>query len=111
MKFPGYWVSMTADKVCIDMTTFDETELDPDHDWKQAWQNQDAESPVKGYVGFADAIKCASVFLAKAENRVLSPAELDRISVFEPEWQGERCEIHSISQLLTQKTAASTSQS
>ncbi len=51
MKLPGYWVAVTDGSVTITQTTFDETDLDPATDWKEAWQNQDADGPAKGYVG------------------------------------------------------------
>ena len=39
MKFPGYWVSVDSGKAVLERTVFDETELDPATNWKEAWQN------------------------------------------------------------------------
>ena len=69
MKFPGYWVSHTGNKVVIEKTTFDETELDPASNWKQAWQNQTIENPSKGYVDLDAAMAYAASILAKTQGQ------------------------------------------
>lgn len=100
MKFPGYWVSIDADKMILTQTTFDETELDPMTDWKQAWQNQDEKSLVKGYVELSDGLMSAATHLAMMAGQTLSCADLDQVVLFEPVWQDIRCEISSLSCLL-----------
>ena len=100
MNFPGYWVSTGEGKVLLERTTFDETELDPATNWKQAWQNQDVESQVKGYVELETALISAATSLARASGLTLSQADLDQAIRFEPVWQSDRCEIKSLSHLL-----------
>lgn len=101
MKFPGYWVSMGEGKVMLERTTFDETELDPATNWKQAWQNQAVESQVKGYVEFEAALISAATSLARASGLDLSQADLQQVARFQPAWQSDRYEIRSLSHLLS----------
>lgn len=54
VKFPGFWVSMDAGKVVLQKFTFDETELDPTTQWKQAWQNQNEKGQTKGDLDESD---------------------------------------------------------
>ncbi len=56
MKFPGYWVTLSAEGAKIEKSVFDETDLDPATGWKEAWQNQDALSTVKGFVDLETAL-------------------------------------------------------
>lgn len=100
MKFPGYWVSMGEGKILLERTTFDETELDPATNWKQAWQNQAVESQVKGYVELEAALISAATSLARASGLTLSKADLQQAARFEPVWRSDRCEIKSLSHLL-----------
>jgi hypothetical protein len=100
MKFPGYWVSTGEGRVFLDRATFDETELDPATNWKQAWQNQAAESQVKGYVEFEAALISAATSLARASGLTLSQTDIQQVACFEPVWQSDRCEIKSLSHLL-----------
>ncbi len=65
MKFPGYWVSTTDDGATIQRTTFDETELDPATNWKEAWQNQD-KGTSRGFVELKDAL----VFIEAACSKI-----------------------------------------
>jgi hypothetical protein len=55
MKMPGYWVSKTDEGVSLTQTVFDETELDPATQWREAYQNQDPDVPVRGYVAIEAA--------------------------------------------------------
>jgi hypothetical protein len=64
MRFPGYWVSSDSGRVVLEKTVFDETELDPATNWKQAWQNQDAEALHKGYVDLDAALAFAAQVLS-----------------------------------------------
>lgn len=57
MQFPGYWVTLNADGAKIEKTVFDETDLNPATDWKEAWQNQDQGAPVKGFVDMEAALQ------------------------------------------------------
>lgn len=64
MQFPGYWVSIANDgKVSIARTCFDETELDPATDWKEAWQNQERDGLTKGFINLDQALACAASYL------------------------------------------------
>jgi len=103
MKFSGYWVSADHAKVTLDRTTFDETDLDPATNWKQAWQNQETTTSTKGFVELTDALLCAAQALASASGNSLSQSDAAQASNFEPEWVNDRCEIHSLSQLLDLK--------
>lgn len=103
MKFSGYWVSADHTKVTLERTTFDETDLDPATNWKHAWQNQDTTTSTKGFVELTDALLCAAQALASASGNSLSQSDADQASKFEPEWVNDRCEIHSLSQLLDSK--------
>jgi len=66
MKMPGYWVSKTDEGVSLTQTVFDETDLDPATQWREAYQNQDPDVPVRGYVAFEAALACARQLLPEA---------------------------------------------
>ena len=100
MKFPGYWVFVDSGKAVLERTVFDETELDPATNWKQALQNQDGEARCKGYVDLEAALAFAAQMLSAAEGRTLGEADSERATRFEPTWVGDRCEIRSLSCLL-----------
>jgi hypothetical protein len=100
MKFTGYWVSVHSGKVFLERSVFDETELDPATNWKQAWQNQDSAAPAKGYVELSAALAHAAQVLAAAEGRNLSQLESELASQFDPTWVEDRSEIQSLSSLL-----------
>lgn len=100
MKFPGYWVSVQQAKVVLERTTFDETDLDPETNWKQTWQNQDGKALCKGYVELGEALIFAAQALAAAEGRAISHSESELASRFNPSWVGDCCEIQSLSWLL-----------
>jgi hypothetical protein len=100
MKFPGYWVSVDSGKVVLERTVFDETELDPATNWKQAWQNQDGKARCKGYVDLAAALTYAAQVLAADEGRSFCQSEIELASRFDPTWVGDRCEIQSLSSML-----------
>jgi hypothetical protein len=100
MKFPGYWVSVDSGRAVLERTAFDETELDPATNWKQAWQNQDGEARWRGYVDLEAALSFAAQMLSAAEGRTLGQAEEELAARFDPNWEGDRCEIRSLSCLL-----------
>lgn len=100
MKFPGYWVSMSSGKALLERTTFDETDLDPATNWKQAWQNEDESSTCNGFVELREALIFVAKLLSTAEGRTLSQEKIEKIVLFEPKWINDSCKIQSISELL-----------
>jgi len=104
MKFSGYWVLTDAGKVVLKRATFDETELNPATNWKQAWQNQEEEGLAKGYVDLDAALISAATSLARSDGRTLSSEEINQVTRFYPAWRGDRCEIQSLSQLFHSNT-------
>lgn len=86
--------------VSIEKTAFDETELDPASNWKQAWQNQQVDSTIMGYIDLDTALGYAASLLASAAGRTLGQAEMNKVVQFSPDWQGSLCNIHSLSELL-----------
>ena len=99
MKFSGYWVCMDAGKVTLRRTAFDESELDPATQWKQAWQNQDDKGEAKGFVDLGDAQVCAATQLARVAGQTLTQMDLEQVRRHAPDWQDERCEFPSLAQL------------
>lgn len=91
---------MGEGKVLLERATFDETELDPATNWKQVWQNQAAESQVKGYVELETALISAATSLARSSGLTLSQADLQQAACFDPVWQSDRYEIQSLSHIL-----------
>ncbi len=100
MKFSGYWVSLSSGKALLECTTFDETDLDPATNWKQAWQNEDETSTCNGFIELREALIFAAKLLSTAEGRTLSQVEIEKIVLFQPEWNNDACQIQSIFQLL-----------
>jgi hypothetical protein len=101
MQFPGYWVVLKdAGGVSLISATFDETELDPATNWKQAWQNESDEFGAKGYVGLEMALSFSAETLAAQAGHPLRSADLARALQFTPVWTDDRCEIASLSQLI-----------
>ena len=100
MKFRGYWVLVDSGKAVLERTVFDETELDPATNWKQAWQNQDGEARCKGYVDLKAALSFAAQMLSVAEGRPRGQQNMELATQFDPNWVGDRCEIQSLSCLL-----------
>jgi hypothetical protein len=100
MRFSGYWVSVVKGNALFERTTFDDTELDPETNWKQAWQNQEAESQHKGYLDLDAALISAALYLAKAAGVTLTQADLEQAIRFDPVWQNDRCEIQSLAELM-----------
>lgn len=52
MRFPGYWIDGQGDDVTLQFALFDDTELTPESDWKQSYQNDDEGLPW----GFVDPL-------------------------------------------------------
>ena len=79
MQFTGYWVSLNGTSVTIDQAIFDETELTPESNWKEAWQNIDSDAGVWGYVEFKSAIQQAAYLVAKLNNIDLSEININEL--------------------------------
>lgn len=45
MIFPGYWVDGRGSDVTVQTAEFDDTDLSPASDWKEAHQNVDPDAP------------------------------------------------------------------
>ncbi len=101
MQFPGYWVILNDDgSVSLRSAVFDETELDPATNWKEAWQNQSEDVGYKGFVGLEPALAFVAKALAAKAGATLSDADLERAMRFEPNWNGDRCDIPSLAHFL-----------
>lgn len=96
MRFGGVWVSLQDGKVVLQQTSFDDTELDPASQWKQAWQNQDPTGTSRGFVDLDDALACAESMLSRLAAPVATgstaPAHI-------PRFVEGRCEIGSLEEL------------
>lgn len=68
MKMPGYWVEQTGEGVSLTRTVFDETDLDPATGWKEAWQNQDPQVTVRGYLAIEAALAHGRGLLPQAQS-------------------------------------------
>ncbi len=99
MQFPGYWVTEDNGKVVIHTTIFDETELDPATDWKEAWQNQDADSPAKGFVEAGKATAHAARLIARNQGRDISDVEILALQSAPSIFRKGSCELGSLDDL------------
>lgn len=99
MQFPGYWVFREENKVIIITHVFDETELDPDTGWKEAWQNRDPGGDCKGFVENRAAVSYAAKTLAKLEGKALSAQDLEQIWHHELQLVDGRGEFSSVSEM------------
>jgi hypothetical protein len=97
MQFPGYWVEDTDGKVIIHTAIFDETELDPKTDWKEAWQNQDASSPVKGFMETGKDLAHAARLIARNQGRDISDVEILTLQSAPALFKDGQCELNRIS--------------
>ena len=79
MQFPGYWVANKDTYITIDHTIFDETELTPESNWKEAWQNVDSEAGIWGYVDIKSAIKQAAKLVAEINKTYLTEIEIETL--------------------------------
>ena len=107
MRYPGYRVSAESGRALLVRTTFDETDLDPATNWKQAWQNQNRAALSRGYVELEDALVFAAQMLASTEGKSLDLSEAVQAGLFRPEWIKDRCEIESLSHLLGENLSRS----
>lgn len=79
MKFSGYLVSDKDAYITLDHSTFDETELTPESNWKEAWQNIDSDAGVWGYVEIQAAIRQAAKLIAEINKTNLTEIEIDTL--------------------------------
>jgi len=93
MQFPGYWVKDTNGKVIVQAATFDETELDPQTNWKEAWQNQDPASTIKGFVETSKALAYAGRLIARNQGHEISDEELLALQNAPSLFQDGKCEL------------------
>lgn len=95
MQFPGYWVEDDIGKVIIRTATFDETELDPQSNWKEAWQNQDSGSSIKGFVETGKALTHAARLIARNQRQEISDAEILALQSVAPLFQDGKSELQN----------------
>ena len=100
MKFPGWWVIGEGDDVQMVMTSFDDTELDPATDWKEAWQNREEGALVKGFVMNEPALAFAAQCLAAREGRALSGDEKRQAMRAASVLTGEDLKFRTLAELL-----------
>ena len=79
MQLFGYWVTYKDTYITIDHATFDETELTPESNWKEAWQNIDSDAGVWGYVEIQAAIRQAAKLIAEINKIKLTDIEIDTL--------------------------------
>ena len=99
MRFSGYWVYEDDGQVVLKRADFDDTELDPDTDWQQAWQNQDPASAAKGYLRESDALACAALLLAHGQAVALSDGDIAEIQAGPALFSDGQCRIGSLDEL------------
>ncbi len=96
MQFPGYWVKNTSGKVIVQAATFDETELDPQTNWKEAWQNQDPASTTKGFVETSKALAYAGRLIARNQGHEISDEEILALQSAPPLFQDGKCKLQNL---------------
>lgn len=96
MQFPGYWVSEDNGKIVFQATAFDETELDPATDWKEAWQNQDEAALIKGFVKLPDALSHAAHLIAQMQGLDLSDAQINAMMETPQLFKNGKCELRGM---------------
>ena len=99
MKFDGFWVFEADGKVVLESSVFDDTELDPATHWTEAWQNQDADAPAKGFVGMAPAVAHAARLLARSQSAEISDEQIASIQHTASIFQGGRCAVSNLEDL------------
>lgn len=96
MQFSGYWVEDDNGKVIIRRATFDETELDPQTNWKEAWQNQDSGSSIKGFIETGKALTHAAKLIARNQGHEISDREILAMQSALPLFQDGVCELQNL---------------
>ena len=79
MQFSGYLITYKDIYITLDHYTFDETELTPESNWKEAWQNIDSDAGVWGYVEIQAAIRQAAKLIAEINKIKLTDIEIDTL--------------------------------
>jgi hypothetical protein len=79
MQFSGYLITDKDIYITLDHYTFDETELTPESNWKEAWQNIDSDAGVWGYVEIQAAIRQAAKLIAEINKIKLTDIEIDTL--------------------------------
>ena len=79
MQFSGYLITDKDIYITLDHATFDETELTPESNWKEAWQNIDSDAGVWGYVEIQAAIRQAAKLIAEINKIKLTDIEIDTL--------------------------------
>ena len=79
MQFSGYLITDKDIYITLDHATFDETELTPESNWKEAWQNIDSDAGVWGYVEIQAAIRQAAKLIAEINKTNLTDIEIDTL--------------------------------
>ena len=82
MQFPGYWVDGEGSNVTVERSVFDDTELSPESDWKEAYQNADPSMP-RGFIKPEAVLRdvCRRILNGKAGTQAAEP-ESQLISIF-----------------------------
>lgn len=76
MRFPGYWIFGGANRVYVREVVFDETELDPATQWKEALTNQDPSFGARGFVEGRAALAWAlDLIEGSSPCEVINPVE------------------------------------
>jgi hypothetical protein len=100
MEFPGWWVIGEGEVVQMLATRFDDTELDPATNWMEAWQNQQEDALVKGFVLSKPALTFAAHCLAAREGRTLSEEDKRRAAQVATLLTGEDLKFRTLAELL-----------
>ena len=79
MQLFGYWVTNKVTYITIDHATFDETELTPESNWKEAWQNIDSDARIWGFIEIQAAIRQATKLIAEINKIKLTEIEIDSL--------------------------------
>jgi hypothetical protein len=79
MQLFGYWVTYKVTYITIDHATFDETELSPESNWKEAWQNIDSAAEIWGFIEIQAAIRQAAKLIAEINKIKLTEIEIDSL--------------------------------
>ena len=79
MQFSGYLITYKDIYITLDHYTFDETELTPESNWKEAWQNIDSDAGVWGYVEIQAAIRQVAKLIAEINKIKLTDIEIDTL--------------------------------
>lgn len=96
MQFPGYWVEDVNGKVIVRTATFDDTELDPQTNWKEAWQNQDSNSSIRGFIETGKALTYAARLVACNQGLEISDVEIHALQNAPPLFQEGECKLQNL---------------